>query len=441
MVEGEQMKTFYVINDHRKTRFLFWMCWMVYFTSYLGRLNYSSAMTVMIQEAVITKAEAGFISMVYFFAYGIGQLCNGLLGDRLHPGRMITGGLLISAVINMVMTYTHGFVSMSLFWCINGYAQSMIWPPIIRIFSEMLEEKKKVQYCIDIVSTQALGTLASYLLSAAIIGCGHWEFVFLAAGVLLFTAAMVWTVSFQRIESYSRRCGIRKKEEREKNEADLSGMTLKGTTSSGADHGSGHSFVKLIVTSGMVMIIFPVIIHGMLKDGVTSWVPTYISETFRISASFSILVTTLLPVVNLSGAYMARYVYEKLEKQETKAAVFFYVAATAALILLLAAGNRNLILTAVLFAVITASMMAVNTLFVNLYPLKFKAQGRVSAVSGFLNAMAYLGTAFSTFSIGILVQNEGWSVTLVSWIGVTFLAMAVCQIAAVRERKKEGRVR
>lgn len=413
------MKTLYVINDYKKTRFLFWLCWMVYFTSYLGRLNYSSAMTVMIQEAIITKSEAGFISMLYFFAYGIGQLCNGLLGDRLHPGKMITGGLLASAVINIWMTYTQGFISMSLLWCMNGYAQSMIWPPIIRIFSEMLEEKKKVQYCIDIVSTQALGTLASYLLSAVIISRGKWELVFFTAGILLLAAAIVWTVSFKRIELYSRSCGIRREVSQEKNE-------------------SRSSFSGLVLTSGMMMIVLPVVVHGMLKDGVTSWVPTYISETFRVSASFSIMVTTLLPIVNLSGAYMARFIYKKMGKHEIKAAVFFYVTATAALILLLVAGNKNLIITAVLFAVITATMMAVNTLFVNLYPLKFKAQGRVSAVSGFLNAMAYLGTALSSFSIGLLVQKKGWSVTLISWIGITFLAMVVCQIASVREKKSQA---
>lgn len=427
------MNKFYVINDQRKARFLFWMCWMVYFTSYLGRLNYSSAMTVMIQETVITKSEAGFISMLYFFAYGIGQLVNGILGDRLHPGKMITGGLFVSAMINVLMTFNHNFIVMSFLWCLNGYAQSMIWPPIIRIFSEMVEEKKKVQYCIDIVSTQALGTLASYLMSAAIIGWGRWEYVFLAAGVLILSVSVIWTVSFKGIESYSRRYGIEKEEGQ--------GKTGKSKKEAEKENGSkGNSFIRLIVTSGMLVIVFPVVVHGMLKDGVTSWVPTYISETFRISASFSIMVTTLLPIVNLSGAYMARYIYVKSGKHETKAAVFFFVAATAALILLLAAGNRNVILSAVLFAVITASMMAVNTLFVNLYPLKFKQQGRVSAVSGFLNAMAYLGTALSTFSIGVLVQNEGWGFTLFSWIAITFLAMTVCQLAAIREMKKSRNV-
>lgn len=56
--------------------------------------------------------------------------------------------------------------------------------------------------------------------------------------------------------------------------------------------------------------------------------------------------------------------------------------------------------TILLFALIMASMMEVNTIFVNLLPLKYEKLGRVSTVSGFLNSVAYMGTAVSAFTIG-----------------------------------------
>ena len=64
------MKQMRKIENSRDAQLLFLLCWFAYFTSYIGRLNYSSAMTAMIQEAVLTKSQAGFISMVYFFATG-----------------------------------------------------------------------------------------------------------------------------------------------------------------------------------------------------------------------------------------------------------------------------------------------------------------------------------------------------------------------------------
>ena len=71
----------------------YFACWVAYFSSYLGRLNYSSAMSSIMDDGVLTLSQAGLISMIYFFAYGGGQFCNGILGDKLKPELMIFAGL------------------------------------------------------------------------------------------------------------------------------------------------------------------------------------------------------------------------------------------------------------------------------------------------------------------------------------------------------------
>lgn len=394
------------------TTLLFVLCWIAYFTSYLGRLNYSSAMTVMIKETVLSKSQAGFISMTYFFAYGIGQLLNGFLGDKVNPRKMIFLGLSISGAANLIMGCFADFGIMAAVWCINGYAQAMIWPPIIRIFAEMLEEKTKLRFCINIISTQALGTLASYLLSAAVIYLNGWNGVFFVAAALLIAAALLWDIKFRKIEKFSMEFGIED-------------GTKDGIKSSSRKVNQ-VPFLSILTGSGILVILIPVIVHGVLKDGVTSWVPTYISETFLTSPALSILVTTVLPVINLTGAYAAQYLYRKWKKQETKTAACFFLAATVSLLCLWLFGSKSLLLTVILLSVITASMMAVNTIFVNLLPLRFERAGRVSTVSGFLNSMAYLGCAISTFTIGLMVQNNGWKNTILSWLCITFLALIIC---------------
>ena len=127
------------IKKKKQAFFLFCICWMAYFTCYIGRLNFSSAMAAMIEEQVLTKTQAGTISMVYFFIYGAGQLLNGFLGDKLQPGRMIFSGLALSMLCNLLMGTAGAFGVMVIVWGVNGYAQSMVWPPIIRIFAKRLE--------------------------------------------------------------------------------------------------------------------------------------------------------------------------------------------------------------------------------------------------------------------------------------------------------------
>lgn len=408
------MKRFYKLENKKAALCLFLLCWSAYFTSYIGRLNFSSAMTAMIHEQVLAGSQAGFISMVYFFAYGIGQMCNGLLGDRFHPGHMIFTGLAAAAAANFVMGLVNSFFLMALVWGINGYAQSMIWPPIIRIFAEMLNQKQKVRYCIHIVSSQVAGTLAAYLLAAAVMWLAGWKAVFGAAALCLGLMAVVWLLGFSCIE----RCSLSRKKE--------DGVSCQLSDSKAAEAPKALSFSSLLFGSGLLAVLFPVLIHGMLKDGVSTWVPTFISKTFLTSPSMSVLVTTVLPIVNLTGAYAAQYVYRRADRQVMKAAIPFFLLSVAALTGIRLAGGLSIILTVILFALITASMMAVNTLFVNLLPLNYEKEGRVSTVSGFLNSVAYLGTAVSTYSIGVMVDRLGWAATVTSWIIVTAAALIVC---------------
>lgn len=390
-------------------RRLFLLCWLAYCVSYIGRLNYSSAMTAMIGDGTLTSTQAGFISMVYFFSYGIGQLINGFLADTADPRGMILTGLAGSALANAGMGLAGQFAVMGLMWGMNGYLQAMIWVPILRIFAEMLNESDKMLCGVNIQTSCVSGTLIAYVLSAALLAGRGWRSVFFAAAVLLLAAAVVFFAGFQKILAYADAHGTVREASPEKSDAPR----------------KKSGFFRLLIGSDILLIFVPALIHGVLKDGVTAWVPTYISKSFGLAPAFSSLLTTILPVVNLLGAYIGWKVYRKMKENVSGSNFVFFSAAAAALVLLLWVGHLSALLTTVLLAVITCSMMAVNTLIITIYPMRFEKQGRVASVSGFLNATAYIGCAISTFVVGVLVESGGWNATIATWLAVTVLAMAV----------------
>ena len=163
-----------------------------------------------------------------------------------------------------------------------------------------------------------------------------------------------------------------------------------------------------------------------ILDGVTAWVPTYISERFAKSTSFSALVSVLLPLFNLTGAYLAQFAYKKAKENTLAGAAVFFAIAAAMLALMLTAGAESLIVTVLSFAVITSMMMAVNILLINLLPLQFEKAGRSATVSGALNAIAYAGSALASGLIGVLSSAYGWNVTVISWFAMMIVAGAVC---------------
>ena len=62
------MVKFKKISDEKMAFLLFALCWAAYFTSYIGRLNYSSAMTAILPE-MQNRTDAISIAIHFFTSY------------------------------------------------------------------------------------------------------------------------------------------------------------------------------------------------------------------------------------------------------------------------------------------------------------------------------------------------------------------------------------
>lgn len=165
---------------------------------------------------------------------------------------------------------------------------------------------------------------------------------------------------------------------------------------------------------------------GVIKDSVTTWTPSYISEVFNVGSVISILTTTLLPIVNLAGVYVASFLNSKVFKDELLSAAALFLVSVAAIILLAVFGNVNIIFSAMMLAVTTSAMLGVNTMIISLLPLYFARANKVSTITGILNAMAYIGSALSAYGIGALSEYAGWTVTIIAWGAVCVVGIISC---------------
>ena len=86
----------------RENKIIF-ICWLAYTAAYVGRLNFSASIVAIIAELGATKAHAGLVSSCFFFAYGAGQLVNGILSKRYNSRIMVFLSLAISSVLNLMM--------------------------------------------------------------------------------------------------------------------------------------------------------------------------------------------------------------------------------------------------------------------------------------------------------------------------------------------------
>lgn len=400
------------ITDSRRAFGLFALCWALYGCSYLGRQNYSSVMAGMVVEGLMTKGQAGLVNTVFYVFYAAGQLINGVLGDRYSPRWMLFIGSCGAGLCNLLAPLADSYAWILLLRALNGYFMAMLWPPMLRVFGQMLLPRDRMRYTIHMTSAMAAGSLGAYLLSSAMLVLTGWEGAFVLPGVLLVGMSAVWLVAFGRLEAFWKRSGQPSQEET----AQPAQPTPAGRL----------PFRRMLLIPGVMIALGPVVLHGMIKDGVTSWVPAYVTEIFQTEPAFAALVTTLLPIVNLTGAAAAKLVYERICRNEFGAAAIFFAIATAALAVLLTLGDLSLILTLVCFALVTSSTLAINTLFVSILPLRFVQHGRASTLSGALNAVAYAGSAAAAAAIGFLSERFGWGANVASWLIGMALALAMC---------------
>lgn len=61
----------YKLNRTRDSLCFFWICWLTYFCTYLGRLNFSASMAEIISAEDFSKSALGMVGSGLFFAYGI----------------------------------------------------------------------------------------------------------------------------------------------------------------------------------------------------------------------------------------------------------------------------------------------------------------------------------------------------------------------------------
>ena len=179
----------------------------------------------------------------------------------------------------------------------------------------------------------------------------------------------------------------------------------------------------------MLFIMLAIVMQGMLRDGITTWMPSYIAETFNLSSIISILTGVVLPIFSILCSQATAALYrKKLRNPLLCAGVIFGMGTVAALVLYFLSA-KNAAISAFLAAVVTGSMHGVNFMLVSILPPFFKKYGNVSTASGVLNSCTYIGSAASTYGIAVLSQSIGWGDTIGIWFLIALTGTALCLIS------------
>jgi OPA family glycerol-3-phosphate transporter-like MFS transporter len=391
------------------------MCTIAYFASYFSRKTFAVVMVEMLDKGVVQREVAGYIGVALFVFYGLGQLISGYMGDKLPPKYLMFSGLMVSAVCNLLLPLCQNQYLMIPVWAVNGFAQALLWPPIVRILSDNLSHEKYVSANLVVTCGAHVSTIVLYVLAPICISFMSWKSVFFISTIFCVVVGAIFLLAM---------CLILKDSEPK----DV--IDGKNSPASVDDTPLSVTFKR----SGVLLIFLCIIAMGFMRDGIESWLPTLYSEAFGRDSSESILVSVALPIFSIISLFVVRIIHKgKVFNNEVRGAGILFALSVVLCIPLAILINIDYvacrIICLLLAGIVCACMHSCNFLLISCVPGRFARSGRASTIGGFCNACTYVGAAGSMYGIAIISKHLGWCATVISWaficlVGVLFAILA-----------------
>ena len=117
------------------------LCSVAYLAVYFARNILSVVTPQMLEGGEYVEEYIGSLSSLFFGFYAVGQLINGLIGDRIKAKYMISFGLLFAGASNILFLAIaeNGSFVASVAYGMTGFFLSMIYAPMTKVVAENTE--------------------------------------------------------------------------------------------------------------------------------------------------------------------------------------------------------------------------------------------------------------------------------------------------------------
>jgi MFS transporter, OPA family, sugar phosphate sensor protein UhpC len=158
---------------------------------YICRLSFNVMKKPIIDEGLFTETQIGIIGSALFFTYAVGKFINGFLTDRANIRRFMATGIFISAIINLILGFYHGFYAFIILWGLNGWFQSMGATPCAVALTRWYSYKERGTYWGFWSTSHNLGESLTFILTAFVVSIAGWRLGFATAGIIGIIASML----------------------------------------------------------------------------------------------------------------------------------------------------------------------------------------------------------------------------------------------------------
>lgn len=418
-----------------------------YIIFYICRKNISVALPA-IQEALGYNAvELGLLGSSLYFSYAAGKFINGIIADNTNAKRILPSALFISALVNILFVLCAHFITpnkvsifglppisillwlLAFFWGINGWFQSMGFPPIAKNLSYWFANKERGVKWSLWSSSHEIGTYISVILSGFLITHYGWESVFY---VPAFFAILFCFFFYKNLQDKPASIGLPDIEKYK----DPNYIEEVKECSEEDNYTYANIFKKYIIKNSTVWLLaIAYIFVYVVRYGSIDWLVMYQVDMKDYTIAEAAKRLSFLPLVGVLGTIGAGYVSDKFFKGK-RAPVNIICLGLLAINIYLLKVNTHPFLDYIYISAIGVFTCGPQVLIGGLSAVESSSKKVASAVTGFCGMFGYIGAILSGIGTGFIIQKFSWNSAINFWILSALISLAICLILLKKEVKK-----
>lgn len=405
---------------------------------YFVRKHFSVVMPAMEETLGISKVQLGLFLTLNGIIYGFSRFVNGFLADRFSRKKLMSAGLVLSALTNFAICFSpsmnsfmnvldiDGKATMTLvyiigsLWVLNGYFQGMGVPPCISLMAHWIKPselatKQSIWNASHSIGAGLISVICGFLLNHY--GYSAWQLCFAvpAAIALVGAVALFFTlkdtpssVGLPEIEDLDKEEGkVNADEASASHPADLTGPAFK-------------KFINKLVFANPLIWILAVsnFCIYVVRFTILDWGATFLTQYkgMEISTAGTVVAASEL-VGGILGMLVAGWFTDKFMKSRAHRTCFICtVGATLSFFLFWKSPEGAPWLSA-LFICLSSFFIYGPQALLGTAASQQATKYACATANGILGIFGYASTAISGVTFGYLAENYGWdSVFLVAVI-------------------------
>lgn len=390
-----------------------------YGTYYVCRLSLNVIKKPIVDNGVFSETELGIIGSVLFFTYAIGKFTNGFLADRSNIKRLMSTGLLITALVNLALGFTHSFILFAVLWGLSGWFQSMGAASCVVGLSRWFTDKNRGTFYGFWSASHNIGEAMTFIFVASVVSAFGWQYGFIGAAVVGI-AGVVLLLTFFHDSPASK--GVR-----------LPGAQI--VEKKQQDTEAYNKAQKSVLKNPLIWILaLSSAFMYISRYAVNSWGIFYLENEkgyTTIDASFIISINSILGIV---GTVTSGLLSDKVFRgNRYLPAIIFGLLNTTALCLFLLVPGHHLWVDVLAMILFGLSIGVLLCFLGGLMAVDIAPKNAAGAALGVVGVASYIGAGVQDIMSGLLIEGnkqlvngvEAYDFTYINyfWIGAALMSV------------------